>query len=368
MQKSAHLRFGVGLVQTKTPNLEGGSYFGVNLRDLQIFRVLAETKSMIVAAERIGVTQSAVSQSVVRLESWLETKLVDRSSRPIRITHSGEILRRGVSEILESVQRTVEEVRIGSKGTIPIVRFGLVDSFATTAGPEIIKALRQRVDQMLIWSGISPVLAGQLLDRSLDIIVASDPMAEYSELARQSLFREALVAAVPRHSVDHFREMSLQEMCWELPLVRFSRRSQMGRTVEYYLSQRKLAPRNYLEFDASEAVLRMVSSGIGWTITTPLCLLQSHLQILDIEVFPLPPPLFFRRIYVVYRPGELIQITRRIVEVCRDCVETSILPRLRELAPWSDVVCSDLQSDLSPSTPLLPDQHQVPPDDHDRNS
>src|SRR5262249_36013271 len=83
------LRFGAGPMQSKTRHLEGGSYFGANLRDLQIFHILAEARSMIVAAERIGVTQSAVSQAVARLESWLETELVDRSSRPIRITHSG---------------------------------------------------------------------------------------------------------------------------------------------------------------------------------------------------------------------------------------------------------------------------------------
>ena len=348
-------------MQPKTRHFEGGSYFGVNLRDLQVFHALAEARSMIVAAERIGVTQSAVSQSVARLESWLETELVDRSSRPIRITHSGELLRQGVSEILESVQRTVEEVRIGSKRNIPIVRFGLVDSFATTAGPEIVKALRQRVDQLLIWSGISPVLASQLLDRSLDIIVASDPMAEHAELARQSLFREALVAAVPRHAADRFHEMSLEAMCSELPLVRFTKRSQLGRMVEYYLSQRRLAPRKNLEFDASEAVLRMVSSGIGWTITTPLCLLQSHLQALDIEVLPLPPPLCFRRLCVIYRPGELVQISQQIIDLCRECVETSILPKLKNLAPWPDVVSSDLQSDVSPSA-MLPSQQSALPE------
>jgi DNA-binding transcriptional LysR family regulator len=315
---------------------------------------------MIVAAERIGVTQSAVSQSVARLESWLETELVDRSSRPIRITHSGELLRRGIAEILESVQRTVEDVRIGAKGSIPIVRFGLVDSFATTAGPEIVKALRQRVDQLLIWSGISPVLAGQLLDRSLDLIVTSDPMAEYPELARHCLLREALVAAVPRSSFDRLRELSLEAMCAELPLVRFTKRSQLGRSVEYYLSQRKLAPRRNLEFDASEAVLRMVASGIGWTITTPMCLLQSHLQMLDIEVLRLPPPLFFRGIYVVYRPGELVQITQQIIKLCRDCVETSILLALQKLAPWPDVVCTDAWSDVSQSIVTGPEQHAQP--------
>ena len=89
-------------------------------------------------------------------------------------------------------------------------------------------------------------------------------MADHLELASQCLFREALVAAVPKGLAKRFRQLSLEKMCAELPLVRFTGRSHMGRAVEYYLSQRKLAPHRNLEFDVSEAVLRMVASRLGF--------------------------------------------------------------------------------------------------------
>lgn len=306
----------------------------VNLRDLLVFQVLAETRSTTAAAERLGVTQSAVSQALGRLEKWLGTGLLDRANRPLRLTHGGELLRRSAANILQSVKRTADEVRAGSNAKLPIIRLGLVDSFATTAGPEMVKVLRQKIQKLRVWSGITPSLGAELLDRSLDMIVASDPMADHSELARQVLFRESLVAAVPRAARATFGGLSLERMCEALPLIRYSTRSNMGRMVEYYLSQRRLSPEHGLEFDVSEAVLRMVASGIGWTITTPLCLLQARFQAMEIDVLPLPAPQAYRRIYVVFRPGELTQVMPEIIATCRACVRTEILANIERLIPW----------------------------------
>jgi DNA-binding transcriptional LysR family regulator len=316
-------------------------FFRVNLRDLLVFQVLAETQSTTIAAERLGVTQSAVSQALGRLETWLGTPLLDRSSRPLKITRGGEILRRGAADILQGVKHTADEVRAGSNIKVPIVRLGLVDSFATTAGPEVVKALRRNIQRLRVWSGLTPSLRAELLDRSLDVIVANDPMPDHVELAREVLFRESFVAAVPREMRAKFRDLSLGQMCTTLPLIRYSGRSHLGRTIEYYLSQRRLAPDYGLEFDVSEAVLRMVSSGVGWAITTPLCLLQARFQAMDIEVLPLPSPQMYRRIYVIYRPNELEQVTSEIVSTWRDCLTKVILPSLESLIPWT---CADVST------------------------
>jgi DNA-binding transcriptional LysR family regulator len=307
----------------------------LNLRDLLVFRVLSDTQSTTIAAERLGVTQSAVSQSVNRLEKLFGTTLLDRSNRPLRTTHAGEVLRHGVSNILQNVRRMVDEVQAGSDSKVPIVRLGLVDSFATTAGPEIVKALGQRVEQLLVWSGNSLALNAELLRRSLDVVISDDPMMNHSELARDYLFREQLVAAVPQALAKRFRGRSLEQMCAELPLVRPSKRSNFGQALEYYLNQRRINVSSFLELDSGEVMLKLVASGVGWTIMTPLILLHSHVQTMEIAALPLPPPESHRGLYVLYRPNELVQVTTEIIRICHDCVETLILPSLRSLAPWA---------------------------------
>ena len=83
-------------------DMSGNDYFRLTLRDLLVFEVLSDTKSTTIAAERLGVTQSAVSQSVKRLEMLLGVTLLDRSNRPLgrdtsarRVEHSSECARHG---------------------------------------------------------------------------------------------------------------------------------------------------------------------------------------------------------------------------------------------------------------------------------
>lgn len=303
--------------------------------DLAVFQILTEARSTTLAAERLGVTQSAVSQSVSRLERSFGTALLDRSKRPLRTTHAGEVLSRDAADILQALQRTQNEVRVGSRSKVPIIRLGLVDSIATTAGPDIIRSLAQSVEQLRVWSGIAPALSSDLLARALDLIVTDDPLTNHPELDRECLFREPLLAAVPRDVVSRFKGQTLADMCAELPLIRPSQRSSFGRAVEYYLAQRRLAVRGPVEFDAGEAMLKTVEAGIGWTIMTPLCLLQAHADALDIAILPLPPPLSYRRVYVLSRPHELVHVTEDVIRICRTCLEGTILPRLRALVPWA---------------------------------
>lgn len=309
-------------------------FAGANLWDLRVFQTLAEVRNTTATAERLGVTQSAVSQAIARLEKWLGAELFDRSVRPMRVTHAGEILRVSAAGILQSVLQAADEIRAGVQGAVPMLRLGLIDTFAAMVGHEVVKALIDRVERLQIWSGITPTLTSELLNRSVDIIVCNDPMLPHTELQRICLFREPFIAAVPTAYSGRLEKLSLSEMCATLPFVRFSARSYVGQSVEYYLSQRKLNPRRTMEFDASEAVLRMVSEGLGWAIATPLCLLQAHVQSLELVTLPLPNPQAYRSVYMVWRTNELSQITPEIIEILQQSIERLILPESRRLAPW----------------------------------
>jgi DNA-binding transcriptional LysR family regulator len=313
------------------------SHLGINLRDLHVFQLIAEQRNTTVTAKYLGISQSAVSQALSRLEDCLGTELFDRTCRPLRLTRAGEILRLGADGILKTVRQAADEVRTAGHGDIPMLRLGLIDSFATTVGPDVIQSLSTRVERLQMWSGITPTLTAELLNREVDVIVSNDAMTSHRGLSRECLLQEPLVAAVPISQLERFRALSLAQMCAHLPVVRFSTRSHLGQTVEYYLSQRKLTPRNAMEFDASEAVLRMVSTGLGWTIATPVCLMQAHAHSMDIAVLPLPGTQTYRSVYLVYRGNELPLIMPDIIRIFKERVESTILPATRSVAPWANV-------------------------------
>lgn len=315
----------------------GDMALNINLWDLHVFETLAETRNLTACSRQLGVTQSAVSQSIARLERLFGVMLMDRSHRPLLITRAGEILRRNSIGVLQEIRRTVDEVRATEIEELPMLRLGLIDTFATTAGPVVMKSLSRRVENLQMWSGITPMLSTELLNRTVDIIVSNDPMTANPELERECLLQEPLVAVVPKSEADRFMTMTLAEMCAALPLVRFSARSNLGQTIEYFLSQRRLSPARTMEFDASEAVLRMVSNGLGWAIATPMCLLHAHSSTMDLAALPLPTQTTSRRIYLVYRRNELTPIMSDVIDVFRQVIATVIIPRIADVTPWVDL-------------------------------
>ena len=82
-----------------------------DLPGIAVFLALAEASSFRLAAERLGVTRSAVSQSLRRLEDRLGVELVSRTTRSVRLTEAGEALHGRVRPALAEVGAALEAVR-----------------------------------------------------------------------------------------------------------------------------------------------------------------------------------------------------------------------------------------------------------------
>ena len=80
-----------------------------DLNLLRMFLAVAETASFRAAADTLGVTRSAVSQGIRRLEDTLGVALVRRSTRSVRLTDAGERLHRQVADPLRSVDAALED-------------------------------------------------------------------------------------------------------------------------------------------------------------------------------------------------------------------------------------------------------------------
>jgi DNA-binding transcriptional LysR family regulator len=80
-----------------------------DLNLLRMFLAVAEAASFRAAADALGVTRSAVSQGIRRLEDTLGVALVQRTTRSVRLTEAGQRLHRQVSAPLRTVDAALEE-------------------------------------------------------------------------------------------------------------------------------------------------------------------------------------------------------------------------------------------------------------------
>lgn len=82
-----------------------------DLNALAVFAAVAEERSFRAAADRLGVTRSAVSQSIQRLEEALGTALLSRTTRSVRLSEAGERLRSDIAPAIAEMRAALDNVR-----------------------------------------------------------------------------------------------------------------------------------------------------------------------------------------------------------------------------------------------------------------
>lgn len=311
------------------------SSLAFDLKSLTVFLAVADNGSMTTAAEHLGMTQPAVTKTIRKLEADMGAPLIERRVRPYRPTPAGHELMNRARELLGQAEALQASVRDIGEATLPSVRIGLIDSFAATAGPGLIRLMRNYAKNLTVWSGISPNLGNDLIQRKLDFMISTDPMTNLGGVERHRVMQEQYLLVLPNRMAASIKDVNLEDLARNHPFVRYSVRSLIGAQIERYLEQGDITVPESLEFDGTEAVFAMVSAGLGWAITTPLCLIHGFGHLSSLTAIPLPGRSLSRTLYMVAREGEFGNLPRRITEDAREIAGKLIDDKLHTIAPWA---------------------------------
>lgn len=189
----------------------------VELREIRVFLALADELHFGHAAERLGLTQSRVSQSLRRLEHKLGGRLLDRSSRRVSLTPLGERFRADAGEAygrLADVLRRTSSVNGRLTGTL---RLGTFEP--CSAGPHllpIVEAFESRnpdCDVLVteISHGADPL--GLLRRGEVDLLAIRLPLDDPDVVVGPRLTREPRVLAVAaNHPLAAREQVSLEDV------------------------------------------------------------------------------------------------------------------------------------------------------------
>jgi DNA-binding transcriptional LysR family regulator len=140
----------------------------MNLEDLRAIVAVAETGSLAKAATRLHITQPAVTRRIQRLESDLGAQLLDRDSKPARLTRTGTEVYGHALKIIQ----TGQELRASAAGglaTAPVrigVSYVLADAMLGAAVDAVQRAAPGT--KLVLTADRSPVLAKRVAERELD--------------------------------------------------------------------------------------------------------------------------------------------------------------------------------------------------------
>jgi len=316
---------------------------------LDTFLAVCQHQSFTKAAKALGLGQSSVSQNIQKLEESLGVALFDREVRPIMLKPEAVMLREVLEGQFSEIENVVSLIREQNE-LKPIVKIGVIDSLSTNVAPALIRKLTEQTRQVSVLSGISPNIAKDLLNREVDIIITSDPLDGIEGLSRYFLCQEPHLLVLPKNSELRDTPVTWQQLIsYEMPIVRYSRRSASGRVVDTHFSRMRMNVPFKIEADTTRVVLSMVADGLGWALSTPLCLMQCK-DILDqVHMQPAPQPLFSREIYIVTRHQEYLGLVDNILAECAKQLSLALLPDIKKNFPWvvDEIVVDERAVDLA---------------------
>lgn len=305
---------------------------GFDLNSLEVFILTAELGGMTQSGHHLGMSQSAVSQTISKLEATLGAKLFDRTMRPLALTPSGKLLLQDGVRLLAAAKSLAVEVREGSQRPVDCVTIAMAESLANHLTAPLLLGLGQRALRWRLRSGISLLQHHEFLTRKIDIMITGSSQLESSdEVDHFPVLTEDFILVAPG---DHPGPLDPLEALQSVPFIRFSLLSAMGLRIERQLARMRLSMPNVVEVDSTAQQLSSVAAGFGWSITTPLCL-AGQLDLLPmLRVAPIPRAPFRRTIHLVARRGEFGTLPRDIATLVRKSLRESRLVALAQALPW----------------------------------
>ena len=245
------------------------------LRSLEVFLGVCDCGTMSAAARVLGLTQSAVSQTIAELEQRVNASLFDRNVRPLGLTVSGVLLRQRASALLADARQIAPLLRDVRRSKLPLIRVGLVDSFSRLLVPDLPNHLRRFADHVSFVSGLTSSHVDDLLGRKLDILLGVDEFEALDGLESWPLLEEPYLIIAPPQAPAPATVAELGELGKKLQFVRYHPRRKIGLSIERHLRRLGVELRRAYEYDTPFAVSATVAKGESWAITTPLCIFRS---------------------------------------------------------------------------------------------
>lgn len=303
-----------------------------DLHTLEVFVMTVELGGMSQCANHLQVTQSAVSQTIARLEIGIGAPLFDRTMRPLGLTASGKSLFARSQKLIAHAKMAYDDVREGANLPISNVTVAMSFSLANQLTAPMLQRLGARADRWNIRSGISLEHQREFIARDIDILVTGSFNLEHRNTVElHSVFEEGFVLVLP---VSFHGPVDLQYCPPALPFVRFSHLTGMGQQIERQLARLKLRIPQVVEVESADQQLRTVAAGYGWTITTPVCLAAQPDLFARLRIEPMPRGQFSRAVQVVSRIGELGTLPDDLATLATQVLRYTTFPPLVAQFPW----------------------------------
>jgi LysR family transcriptional regulator, positive regulator for ilvC len=260
----------------------------MEFEQLKQFLTLVETEHFARAAKKCGLSPSAFTRSIKRLEDNFGFELFERDNRSVRLTYGGNLFKEYARDILDKMGE-FEYRAVGGLETLK-GEISLYGSVTACYGilPPFIEKFRERFGDIHIRleTGEARDAMGMVMENEVDVSVIMKPDFIPDSLEFLPIMTTPLVF-IAHPELPDIKENELDRT----PMVQLTGGLSQERTDQWF-RDRGIAPNNYARVNSNEAILALVNLGCGIGVVPRLVLekspFYSHLRILDLEP-PLEP-------------------------------------------------------------------------------
>jgi LysR family transcriptional regulator for metE and metH len=249
----------------------------LDIKHWQLLKGLAEYGTLGKAADRLGITQSALSHRLAEAERRLGSRLFERDGRRLTVTPAGKAMLQTAQQVLPELQRAEDNFRRLSASARHLIKLGIGAYSAYHWVPEFLRALpvkRQRLQLDLVSSATqNPVRS--LLDNEADLVIAPGEV-DVSGISSRILFRDQLVLITsPRHPLSRKAFIEAADLA-DQDYLTYSRNRQPGFEYERFIRPAGVSPQYVQIVEWTDAIVELVATGFGvsilsrWALQRPI--------------------------------------------------------------------------------------------------
>lgn len=282
----------------------------MNVRQLEWAVMLSQERNISQTAQKLGVTQPALSKQILSLEKELGVKLFDRNHVPMTLTPAGEYFIQKAKAMLydqEQLQRAMEQFRQGCTGRLDI---GVTPFRSMYLMPGIVARIRQRYPgiRVVLHEEKSAQLRKDVAQGKYDFAVINLP-ADESLVQVRPLEPDRLMLAVPDGLMDRLPASARQGVkfaeCAELPFVVLGPGQEMRQLFEKLCARAGIRPDIAAQVVGITTAWALAREGVGAAL---LPYQFAHLGSFreKLNLIPILDNVYTRQPAVAYRRGQYL--------------------------------------------------------------
>ncbi|MCF8109380.1 MAG: LysR family transcriptional regulator [Desulfohalobiaceae bacterium] len=296
----------------------------LNFNLLRVFYEVARTSSVTKAANRLFITQPAVSNALKKLNVSLGIKLLKKTSQGMILTSRGAVLFEYLKQIFD-IEKEIETFLEVGENTVGSVSVGLSTLYARYLISELTKAFHIIFPGINIryYSGSSQTILRKLVDFQVEIAIAAryidNPNIAYFPFRKDKL---VLLTSnkhdFAKRGIIHFEELEGER------LIMKESGSATGETVKAALEKRKMVPEIIAELVNLDVILEMVEDNQGVAFLPALIMNHLHKDKNFTVVHIEDEILFFDSYLAVLKNEKLSPAAKGLLEMLRTYGESAI--------------------------------------------